>query len=422
MYFSGKDNFNVIYLYSALIYIAGFILKIVALFNKKISLFVNGRKSVFKTLEKNINSSDKVIWFHAASLGEFEQGLPVIEQTKKQFQNHKILVTFFSPSGYEIKKNHPVADFTSYLPLDTPINARRFLEIVHPEFAIFIKYEFWPNYLRHLKKNRIKTILISAIFNKKQIFFKPHGVFMRKTLRTFDHFFVQDEDSKNLLNRIHFNNVSVSGDTRFDRVNEIINRDNSIFFIKEFKTDNMCFVAGSTWKADEDLIVSYINESSHDSIKYIIAPHNIKPNQIDRLKTNINKKVVLFSEMDRVNLSDYAVFIADTIGILTKIYSYADVAYVGGGMGNSGLHNTLEPAVFGIPVIIGKNYAGFKEAEDLVKLGGILSVQDQKTFNKVADKLIMDESYQKETGEICKNYISKNTGATSQIIKHLIAK
>lgn len=390
-------------------------LKILALFNKKMQLFINGRKSVFKKLSDEIHPSDKIIWFHTASLGEFEQGIPVIEQTKKEFPNHKILVTFFSPSGYEVKKNSDIAHLITYLPLDTKQNVRKFLDLTHPELAIFVKYEFWPNYLAELKKREINTLLISAIFREKQTFFKSYGGFSRSFLKTFLHFFVQDTNSKQLLEKIGFENVTISGDTRFDRVMEILARDNTLSFIEEFKQNKMCLIAGSTWPEDEKMIVDFINNSSNKNVKFIIAPHNIKQTHIEGLKNSINKKTVLFSEKEGKNLSTYEVFIIDTIGILTKIYNYADIAYIGGGVGKTGLHNVLEPAVFGIPVIIGQHYSNFKEAVDLVDLGGVISVKNKKYFNKHVSELSKNQSLRTRIGGINSKYITKNKGAKVQI-------
>lgn len=383
------------------------------MFNKKIKLFVEGRKHVFDKLAREIHKEDKVIWFHTASLGEFEQGLPVIEQTKKEFPRHKILVTFFSPSGYEVKKNTKSTIIT-YLPLDTKKNVKRFLKITNPVLAIFVKYEFWPNYLNELKKRNINTLLISAIFRKKQVFFKPYGGFMRKSLKTFNHFYVQENNSKELLEKIGFYNVTVSGDTRFDRVSEILERDNNLPFVENFKQGKLCVVAGSTWPEDEKLLIDYINNHSKGE-KFIIAPHNIKTANIDALKKSFSAKTILFSQKEGKNLAEYDVLIVDTIGLLSKIYNYADVAYVGGGMGTSGLHNTLEPAVFGIPVIIGKNYSNFKEAYELIELGGILSIYDKKTFRENLSKILEFKTLRDKIGIINKKYIQINKGAKIQI-------
>ncbi|WP_291108481.1 3-deoxy-D-manno-octulosonic acid transferase [Flavobacterium sp. UBA6195] len=409
-----------LFLYNIITLLANQLLKLVALFSPKIKLFVDGRKSVFQTLAEKIKPSDKTIWFHAASLGEYEQGLPVIEAIKQQFPNHKILVTFFSPSGYEVRKNNTVTDVTVYLPLDTISNAKQFISLVHPEMAFFIKYEYWPNYLNELKKQQIKTYLISGILRENQAFFKWYGGFYRNALKTFDYFFVQNESSKKLLQSIGFNNVKVSGDTRFDRVVSILERDNSLDFIEQFKDNKTTIVIGSSWPKDESLLVNYINQSS-DDVKFIIAPHNIKSEQIQELKNAITKKTLLFSEKDNVNLSDSNVFIIDTIGILTKIYSYADIAYVGGGFGNPGVHNILEPATFGVPVVIGPNYSHFAEATALVNMEGCISIQNQTQLNEAFDLLLRNEDERLEKGHICSTFVQMNKGATQTIINHILS-
>ena len=407
------------FIYNITIIIAGFLLKIAALFIPKIKLFVNGRKSVFDTLSNKIKSTDKIIWFHAASLGEYEQGLPVIEKIKIKFPNHKVVISFFSPSGFEVRKNNQVADFTVYLPLDSKSNAKKFLEIVRPEMVFFIKYEFWPNYLNELKKLEIKTYLISGIFREKQAFFKWYGGFYRSALKSFNYFFVQNESSKILLHSIGLNNVKISGDTRFDRVVSILERDNSLDFIEDFKNNTITIVFGSTWSKDENLIVNYINQASKD-IKFIIAPHNIKQEQILDLKNSISKKTILFTEKDNLDLSVFDVIIIDTIGILTKIYSYADIAYVGGGFGNPGVHNILEPATFGVPIIIGPNFSHFAEAIALVHQEGCVSISNQEELNEAFDNLISNVDIREEKGHICATFIDMNKGATDIILKHII--
>lgn len=408
-----------LFLYNIITLLASQLLKIIVHFSPKMKLFVDGRKLVFQTLADKIQTSDKTIWFHAASLGEYEQGLPVIEAIKQQFPNHKIVVTFFSPSGYEVRKNNTVADVTVYLPLDTISNAKQFIDLVHPEMAFFIKYEYWPNYLNELKKQQIKTYLISGILRENQAFFKWYGGFYRNALKTFEFFFVQNESSKKLLQSIGFNNVKISGDTRFDRVVSILERDNSLDFMEQFKDNKTTIVIGSSWSKDESLLVNYINQSS-DDVKFIIAPHNIKLEQIQELKNSITKEVILFSEKDNVDLSNYNVFIIDTIGILTKIYSYADIAYVGGGFGNPGVHNILEPATFGIPVIIGPNYSHFAEATALVNMEGCMSIQNQTQLNEAFDLLLHNEDERLEKGHICSTFVQMNKGATQTIMNHIL--
>ena len=411
-----------LFLYNLIVQIAGFLLKIVALFSPKIKLFVDGRKPVFEILQKKISPNDKTIWFHAASLGEYEQGLPVIEKIKIKYPNHKIVLTFFSPSGYEVRKNNTVADVTVYLPLDTKRNAKDFLSLVHPEMAFFIKYEYWPNYLNELQKLETPTYLISGILRKNQLFFKWYGGFYRKALETFTYFFVQNESSKKLLLELGKTNVAVSGDTRFDRVASILEKDNSLDFISEFKNDTLTIVVGSSWPKDENLLVDYINQTS-EKVKFIIAPHNIKVEQIQELKNSISKKVVLFSEVKTrliSSLQDFDVFIIDTVGILTKIYSYADIAYVGGGFGNPGVHNILEPATFGVPIVIGSNFSHFAEATALVNMEGCISISNKTELFDAFSNLISNDDIRHEKGHICSTFVQMNKGATNIILKHIL--
>ena len=413
------------FIYNFILLFASQLLKIFAFFSPKLNLFVEGRKSVFETLKNNIQEFDKTIWFHAASLGEYEQGLPVIEKVKQKYPNHKIIITFFSPSGYEVRKNNTVAGVTVYLPLDTISNAKQFVQIVHPEMVFFIKYEFWPNYLNELKNQNIKTYLISGIFRENQAFFKWYGGFYRKALKTFTYFFVQNESSKLLLQSIGFSNVSISGDTRFDRVVAILEKDNTLDFIAAFKNNQPTIVIGSSWPKDEGLLIQYI-ESAPQNVKFIIAPHNINHNQILNLKTQISKKTILFSEKEEMlkqvqqdKIEDFQVFIIDTIGILTKIYSYADIAYVGGGFGNPGVHNLLEPATFGIPIVIGPNYSHFSEAIALVGLKGCVSIKNQSELNDAFNLLLQNEEERLEKGHICSTFVQMNKGATEQILNNI---
>ncbi len=406
------------FFYNILVYIAGFALNIIAIFNKKIRLFVEGRKGVFEKLESNIDSHDKIIWFHCASLGEFEQGRPIIEKIKPQYSNHKILVTFFSPSGYEIRKDYAIADLVTYLPLDTKKNAKRFLQIVNPKIAIFVKYEFWPNLLKQLKENEVKTILVSGIFRKEQSFFKGYGNWMRNSLQTFDHFFVQNKSSKELLKQIGFTNVTVSGDTRFDRVKDITKQDNTLEFAEQFKDKKVVLVAGSTWPKDEELLVDYINTKADSNQKFIIAPHNIHVNEIAKLKASILKETVLYSEINNKELNTYQVLIIDTIGLLSKIYNYADITYVGGGFG-TGIHNILEPATFEVPIIIGPNYHKFNEAKELVNLEACSVIMNSSELKNELSSLFTDSSGRKSKGKTARNYIIDNVGATDSIVNYL---
>ena len=416
MYFS-ENNGLVYFIYNLLTVLVWPFLKIIGLFNAKIRLFVTGRQQVFQILETQIDLNDKVIWLHAASLGEYEQGLPILEQLKKEFPAFKILLTFFSPSGFEVKKNSAPADVITYLPLDSRANAERFVELVHPALAIFIKYEVWPNHLRALQKRGIPSLLVSALFLKRQIYFKWYGGFMRNSLQAFHHFFVQDKNAMDLLQSIHITNVTVSGDTRFDRVSEILKKNNRLDFMEAFKQDKICIVAGSTWPEDEKILVPYLN-SAPKFLRFVIAPHTMKPSHMEKLIRAISKPVIKYSELGTTTLDGMDILIIDTIGMLTKIYSYADVAYVGGGFA-TGLHNTLEPAVYGIPVVIGPKYEGFKEAEELVARRGILPISDTTTFSKTMSRLMNDPSIRAIMGEINTRYIQKNQGATQGVMEHV---
>jgi 3-deoxy-D-manno-octulosonic-acid transferase len=385
------------------------------------SLFVHGRKMVFDTLKESINSDDKTIWFHCASLGEYEQGVPIMEKTKELFPDYKLIVTFFSPSGFEVKKNSTLANTIVYLPIDTVSNAKKFIELAHPSLAIFIKYEFWPNYLFQLKEKNIPTLLVSGLFRKDQIFFKPYGGFMRKALNSFDHFFVQDKTSKELLKGINIKDITVSGDTRYDRVSNQLLQENNLAFISEFKQNNLCIVCGSTWSEDEAVLIDYINKAP-DDVKFIIAPHKINTSKIESFRKNIQKKSTLFSTKEGTNISDDKVFIIDTVGLLTKIYSQADIAYVGGGMGLTGLHNILEPATFGVPIVIGNRFEKFPEAKELNELKGLFSISNAAECSKILEKLVTDKNARIESGKIAKAFVENNKGATNKTmnyIKHL---
>jgi 3-deoxy-D-manno-octulosonic-acid transferase len=406
-------------LYNLGIHILSFILKTLALFNLKIKKGVEGRRQTFNLLKKNIDRGDKTVWFHCASLGEYEQGLPVFEAIRKKYPSHKIVLTFFSPSGYEIRKNTPIADVVVYLPLDTKSNAKRFLDHVHPEFTVFVKYDIWPNVLNELKRRQGRAILISALFRKNHSYFKWYGNHLRKALQAFEHIFVQNENSKILLQQIQISNVTVSGDTRYDRVSNQLLKDNTLNYISEFKGDSLCIVIGSSWPDDETYLLSYINKNASTQLKFIIAPHNINETQINNIITKLEVDYVLFSDMNNQSIKNSQVFIVDTIGLLSKIYSYADIAYVGGAMGTTGLHNILEPAVFGVPIIIGKNYDKFPEAKLMIKNGGVLTVNNFKTLENKLDRLTTLTEERLQIGKINKDFIKKNKGAVNQIMDYI---
>lgn len=405
------------FLYNISTTVANFGLKCVAPFNKKIELGVKGRARTFDILKSKLSENDKTLWFHCASLGEYEQGLPVFQELKKLYENHKIILSFFSPSGYEVKKDNSIADVVIYMPLDTKTNASNFVNITKPNLTVFVKYEIWPNYLSYLRQGEFKTILISALFRKNQAFFKPYGGKLKRALFTFDHIFTQDQQSRDLLKGIGLNKVTVSGDTRFDRVLNQLEQNNTLPFIETFKQDRLCFVAGSIWPEDEDILIEYINSQSSNNLKYVLVPHDIKTPHIEKLQQKIKLSSVLYSQSENTNLSDFQVYIIDTIGYLSKIYKYADIAYIGGGMGTKGLHNSLEAAVFGIPIIIGKNYSRHPEAKNMIDIGGMFSISSLQEFKKIMKLLIQDHTKRLKIGQQNINFIKNNRGAVIQIIE-----
>lgn len=405
-------------LYNSLIFLSQLFIWPTQFFSKKMKLFVSGRRGVFNTLQKHFTASDTVVWFHCASLGEFEQGVPIMQAIKEKHPSYKLLVTFFSPSGYEVKKNFPLATVVTYLPMDTKPNVKKFIATARPSIAFFVKYEFWPNYLFELKKNKIPTFLISGLFRKEQLFFRSKESFMKEVLECFEHFFVQDIASQKLLSSIGINRSTANGDTRFDRVSKQIEIDNHVPFLEEFIAGATCIVCGSTWPEDEAIILPFLNQEENKNVKFIIAPHKIEISKIKSLQEHILGKSVLYSEINESSLTAQ-VLIIDSVGKLTKIYSYGDIAYVGGAMGNTGLHNILEPATFGVPIVIGKNYSKFPEAVKLEDLAGLYSISTAKKCSALFHKLIKDGKFRSQTGMIAEHYINSNTGATAEVMEYL---
>jgi 3-deoxy-D-manno-octulosonic-acid transferase len=391
-------------LYNISIQIHIIAIHIAALFNAKAKLWVKGRKAIFQKLAEAIKEDQDIVWFHCASLGEFEQGKPIIEGYKLKYPNHKILLTFFSPSGYEIRKNYDGVDWVFYLPSDTKKNAIQFLSIVNPIKVIFIKYEFWFNYMNELNKSNTPLYSVSSIFRKEQSFFKYD--FFANQLNNISHFFVQDQNSKELLKNIGITNCTVTGDTRFDSV--IANTQNaiSIPLIEEFSENKTTIICGSTWPKDEALLVKYIKENPN--YNYIIAPHEMK--HINELKKQTN--ALLFSKADSTNISNSNVLIIDSIGILSNIYKYGDLAYIGGGFG-VGIHNILEAVAYGLPVVFGPNYQKFKEANELIELEGAKDISNHSELETIILSFIDFDS------SISKNYIKNNAGATEIIISSI---
>lgn len=403
------------FLYSIAVWLSGVLLPILPAFNSKISLFVKGRKNWKQKLSEAIPSGKKVAWFHAASLGEFEQGRPLIERIRWQHPDYFIIITFFSPSGYEIRKNYKNADFITYLPIDTPGNVRFFLDTVKPSLVFFIKYEFWYNFLRELKRRNTPVYLVSGIFRPDHIFFRWFGSWFRKQLGNFTFFFVQNKKSLDLLQSIGLNNAIITGDTRFDTVAGAAASVKPIDIVEAFTRGQKCLVAGSTWPEDEVLLTALINEAS-DDIKFIIAPHEIHEKHIENIVALLKKDFILFSAATPGNVAGKQILIIDNIGMLLRIYSYATLAYVGGGFGK-GIHNILEPAAFGAPVITGPNYRKFQEAVDLTSLGGAFPINNFQELEAAFRKIIRDPL---PFSTIVKNYVEARTGATEAIMKKVV--
>jgi 3-deoxy-D-manno-octulosonic-acid transferase len=390
-------------------------------FNKKLKLGAQGRERTWDILDKKVKSSLPKIWVHAASLGEFEQVVPVLERINRE--NYQVILTFFSPSGYENKKNTPLADVVCYLPLDAVSNVNKFIATVEPSLAIMVKYEFWPNYLNALQDTNCKTILVSGVFRDKMSFNSWYGKWMIHSLESFDHFFLQNESSLQNLKKLGFTNASVSGDTRFDRASQLIERDSSITELKSFIGNKKCLVIGSSWPEDIAIMKNWLNNNDQNkNYKIIIAPHEVAPSSINQLCDSLNYHPIKWSSLQGCVIHDLesaSTLIIDSIGLLTKVYSYADLAYVGGAMGTKGLHNILEAATYGVPVIIGKNYEKFPEAGKLEDLGGLFSVKDALEFESMTNQLLEDDYLRDKTGMICGHWINSNTGATREIVNYL---
>ena len=403
------------WLYNLGLRLYGGAIKLVSVRHQKAKQFVEGRKQIFERMAQKIDPKARIVWIHVASLGEFEQGRPVIERIRRDHPEYKILVTFFSPSGYEIRKNYPGADYIFYLPLDTPGNVRRFLKIAHPEIAIIVKYEFWLNYLSELRRLKIRTYIVSAIFRRNSIFFKPQGGLWRQALETFDVMFVQNDESKQLLAELGFDNVVVAGDTRFDRVAEIARSCKPISLIEKFAVGERLFVAGSTWGPDEELLIQLMNDNP--SVKFLVAPHEMDEGRIARLISEVRGGAVRFTQCsDSTSFEGKQLLILDTVGMLSSAYKYATWSYIGGGFG-VGIHNTLEAATFGLPIAFGTNYQKFKEARDMVSLGAAKSVKDYEELSAWFTPLRDDPALLQKVGSISAEYTAKHQGATDLIVK-----
>ena len=412
-------------MYSLGIYLYALIVRLVAAFgHRKARAMVRGQHDTWRILREKINPNERYIWFHAASLGEFEQGLPLIERLRREQPARKILLTFFSPSGYEVRKDYKGADVVCYLPFDSPTAARRFIKWARPEMAFFIKYEFWRNYIDVLSKKSIPVYSVSSIFRPGQIFFRWYGRKYARCLRRITHFFVQNERSVELLRTIGVqDNVTIVGDTRFDRVIDIRNNARPLPLVEQFtraKEDSnaapFVLVAGSSWQPDEDIILDYVNR--HPDLRLVIAPHVVNNAHIQEIEQKLTTPALRYSQATLENVDDYRVLIIDGYGLLSSIYRYATVAYVGGGFG-VGIHNVPEAAVYGIPVIIGPNHQRFAEAVALIANGGCKSIKNAEDFFVIMDDFLENPAHIAQAGSAAGDYIHQNAGATPVIYQHV---
>ena len=406
-------------LYTVCIAIYAALIHLAALFNKKARLWCEGRKGMVERMREAIGDAENIVWIHVSSLGDFEQGRPLVDYVKTHYPDYKILLTFFSPAGYEVRKNYPNADYVFYIPVDTPRQVRRFLDVVRPKVAIFVKYEFWLNMLTELRKRNIRTFIASAIFRRNSIFFRPFGGIWREALKAFETLFVQDEKSKLLLAEIGIERVVVAGDTRFDRVSAIAEMAERVAVVEEFKGDKRLFVAGSTWGPDEDILLPLINENS--DIKFVIAPHEMEEARIDRILREVKGGAVRYTQLSECGFADKQVLVLDTIGLLSRVYGSAEWAYVGGGFG-AGIHNTLEAAVYGLPVAFGTKYRKFKEACDLIELGVGRSVKNECELKVWFDELKSDADYLARLSALAKVYVGQHRGTTEKILNIIFGR
>ena len=392
-------------------------IRIAANFNPKAKLWLAGRKNIFESISLSLGENEKRIWFHYASLGEFEQGRPVQEAIRLQYPDHKIVMTFFSPSGYEAKKTHAAADYVFYLPMDGARRSKQFIELINPTQAYFTKYEFWYFYFQYLAQKNIPLFLISGIFRKEQIFFKWYGGFFRKILKQVRFFFVQNESSKNLLNSIGIEQVMITGDTRFDRVAANAAKQHQNTIIEQFVKGKDILLGGSTWSPDEKIIASLLNNSN---FKFIIAPHEIKESRLQEIEATFNHACIRYSQANVITVAAARVLIIDNIGMLSSLYQYAGMAYIGGGFG-VGIHNTLEAAAFGKPVIFGPNYSKFEEAKQLIAIGAAISIHNTESFIAAIDQLYFNEKNYLAACEKSRQFIASGKGASEKIIAKINA-
>ena len=403
-------------IYNLAMYILELGVKLAALFSDKPAKMVKGYREVFDLLQRKIDRNAQYIWFHAASLGEFEQGRPLIERIRKEYPQYKILQTFFSPSGYEVRKNYDGADIVCYLPIDTPSNVKKFVDLVNPCMVFFVKYEFWQSYLNTLYKKGIPVYSVSSIFRPNQIFFRWYGKGYQQVLKTFAHLFVQNEESKQLLAGIGVNNTTVVGDTRFDRVLDICAAAKQLPLVQKFKGDALTFVAGSSWGPDEDIFIKYFN--AHPEMKLIIAPHVVNDSHLKEIESKLQRSSIRYTKATEDNVQQADCLIIDCYGLLSSIYRYGEISYIGGGFG-VGIHNVLEAAVYGIPVIFGPNNKKFREAQHLLANKGGFEINGYEDFQQLMDKFLTDESYLKQSGKAAGDYVKDNAGAMDKIMKRV---
>ena len=403
-------------IYNLTMYILELGIKLAALFSENPAKMVKGHREVFDLLKSKIDRNAQYIWFHAASLGEFEQGRPLIERIRKEYPQYKILQTFFSPSGYEVRKNYDGADIVCYLPIDTPANAKKFIELVNPCMVFFVKYEFWHNYLNALYQKGIPTYSVSSIFRPNQIFFRWYGKSYQQVLKTFAHLFVQNEESKKLLAGIGVKNTTVVGDTRFDRVLDICAAAKQLPLVQKFKGDALTFVAGSSWGPDEDIFIKYFN--AHPEMKLIIAPHVVNDGHLKEIESKLQRSSIRYTQATEENVGKADCLIIDCYGLLSSIYRYGEISYIGGGFG-VGIHNVLEAAVYGIPVIFGPNNKKFREAQHLLANKGGFEIHSYDDFEQLMNKFLTDEAYLKQSGKAAGDYVKGNAGAMELILKNV---
>lgn len=407
--------------YNIAIFLYALIVRIISPFHQKARKMIVGHKHAYKILKSEVDPNAWYIWFHAASLGEFEQGRPIIEDIKKKYPQYKILLTFFSPSGYDVRKDYPLADIVCYLPFDKKRNVKKFLKLIQPQMAIFIKYEFWYNYVNQLCKRNIPVYMVSAIFRKDQFFFKWYGKNMRRIFPKYKYICVQDENSAQLLETINVRNVKICGDTRFDRVVDIQKQAKKLDLVEAFarkaaEEKETILVAGSSWPKDEDVFVSYFNITT--DLKLIIAPHEIDEAHLKYIESNLQRPHIRYSRATWDDMSKYDCIIVDCFGVLSSIYRYGQIAYVGGGFG-VGIHNILEAAVYSIPVIFGPNFKKFREAQELIECGGAYSITDYQTFRGLMDEFLQYNNILKSAGNNAGDYVISNTGVVGRVMEIL---